>query len=505
MRRKEEKREAKRLANRKSASTSRARKKALIEEMTKDNARLRRQALILSFLPDPVVAISTDGVITFCSMQVERVLKHEVSGLIGANIEDIIVPSSRESIRRLIRDLIIAEQRALSSSVEEEENDGTGHRGENDQSEEGGSGARDSISAAAMLHEISGNSSEQNCPPLLEVKVKEGSADVAAGEDVSDSSGDPPSKNGADQSEEGGSGARDSISAAAMLHEISGNSSEQNCPPLLEVKVKEGSADVAAGEDVSDSSGDPPSKNGAKSSEMSSLTHKNSSLGPESGEDQQQPPAKKVKTCDDAAISDEMKPSTESDDSTSSAKKASANLSKNVEMCKLNKEKAEGDEQVRFAHKDDVMGASVTANNADAKLSSLMHHPKEKGDKSSTEKNLKEEKLLKLILGKQDSSSADSSSLSKTKKRSGNSSEDSGYRESNESPEESNEYPEDSSSSSSGASSGRPSSKKKREWSYPLSTNMPNELYPILTSCVFINSFQQVREHVRLHQHVTYA
>ena len=419
MRRKEEKREAKRLANRKSASTSRARKKALIEEMTKDNARLRRQALILSFLPDPVVAISTDGVITFCSMQVERVLKHEVSGLIGANIEDIIVPSSRESIRRLIRDLIIAEQRALSSSVEEE-NDGTGHRGENDQSEEGGSGARDSISAAAMLHEISGNSSEQNCPPLLEVKVKEGSADVAAGEDVSDSSGDPPSKNG------------------------------------------------------------------AKSSEMSSLTHKNSSLGPESGEDQQQPPAKKVKTCDDAAISDEMKPSTESDDSTSSAKKASANLSKNVEMCKLNKEKAEGDEQVRFAHKDDVMGASVTANNADAKLSSLMHHPKEKGDKSSTEKNLKEEKLLKLILGKQDSSSADSSSLSKTKKRSGNSSEDSGYRESNESPEESNEYPEDSSSSSSGASSGRPSSKKKREWSYPLLTNMLNELYPILISCVFI-------------------
>ena len=393
MRRKEEKREAKRLANRKSASTSRARKKALIEEMTKDNARLRRQALILSFLPDPVVAISTDGVITFCSTQVERVLKHEVSGLIGANIEDIIVPSSRESIRRLIRDLIIAEQRVLSSSVEEEENG------------------------------------------------------------------------------EGGSGARDSISAAAMLHEISGNSSEQNCPPLLEVKVKEGPADVAAGEDVSDSSGDPPSKNGAKSSEMSSLTHKNSSLGPESGEDQQQPTAKKVKTCNDAAITDETKPSTESDDSTSSAKKASANLSKNVEMCKLNKEK-EGDEQVRFGHKDDVMGASVTANNAGAKLSSLMHHPKEKGDQASTEKNLKEEKLRKLILGKQDSSSADSSSLSKTKKRSGNSSEDSGYRESNESPEESNEYPEDSSSSSSGASSGRPSSKKKREWFYPLLKNV---------------------------------
>ena len=43
--RKEKKRNAKRVANRKSASTSRARKKALVEEMTKINARLKRQAL----------------------------------------------------------------------------------------------------------------------------------------------------------------------------------------------------------------------------------------------------------------------------------------------------------------------------------------------------------------------------------------------------------------------------------------------------------------------------
>jgi len=387
MRRKEEKRHAKRLANRKSASTSRARKKALIEEMTKDNARLRRQALILSYLPDPVIAISTDGVITFCSMQVERVLKHEVSGLVGANIEDIIVPNSRESIRRLIRDLIIAEQRALSVDDDEDESC--------EGNEDGNGNNRDDSNAAAMLHEISGHSSEQNYPPLLEVKVKAG----------------------------------------------------------------QGSTEVAAGEDVSDSSGDPPSKNGqAKLSEMSSLTHKNSSLSPDSGEDQQPPSAdKEVKTSED----DQKKASTtESDDSTSSAKKASANLSKNVKMCKLNKDK-EGEEQVRFSHKDDVMGASVTANNADAKLSSLMHHPKKPkvdGDKSSAKKQPKEQVKKE----EQSSSSAGSSSLSKTKKRSGNSSEDSGYRDSNESPEESNEYPEDSSSSSSGASSERSSSRKKK-------------------------------------------
>ena len=51
-RKRETKRTAKRAANRRSASTSRARKKALVEEMTKTNARLRRQALILSLLPD---------------------------------------------------------------------------------------------------------------------------------------------------------------------------------------------------------------------------------------------------------------------------------------------------------------------------------------------------------------------------------------------------------------------------------------------------------------------
>jgi len=54
-RRKEEKRTAKRVANRKSACTSRARKKALVEEMTRTNARLKRQALILALLPDLVI------------------------------------------------------------------------------------------------------------------------------------------------------------------------------------------------------------------------------------------------------------------------------------------------------------------------------------------------------------------------------------------------------------------------------------------------------------------
>lgn len=460
MRRKEEKRHAKRLANRKSAYTSRARKKALIEEMTRDNARLRRQAMILSYLPDPVVAIRADGTITFCSMQVERVLRYDVSGLIGANIEDIIVPSSRESIRGLIRDLIMAEQRAALSEFSVEDGDEEEDIGENNRVVEdqegrgrGGEGGNDRVSN-------DGNDRENNSASTTGVPT----------------------------------------------HQVSEHySSEQSSfPPLLEVNVNAGqtSAEVAAGEDVSDSSGDPPGKKSSSqqkqqqeqannnSSEMSSLTHKNSSLcgaGGESGEDGTTAalPRQESSLSTGSSSSDNDKnskkqsnsPLTECDDSTSSENKANANLLKNVELCKLNKDK-EDDEQVRFSYKDDVMGAFVTANNADAKLSSLMHHPKEdensgsvamngRVDKNTTLMNSQKQEQLQNDSGKreeQSSSSADSSSVSKRKKRGGgNSSEDSGYRESNESPEESNEYPEDSSSSL-GESSDRSSAKKKREF-----------------------------------------
>ena len=104
--RKEKKKTAKRVANRKSASTSRARKKALVEEMTKTNARLKRQALILALLPDLVIAITTDGEITFCSAQVERVLQHQIDDLIGAKLQSLIAPNSRDTLQKLIEELV---------------------------------------------------------------------------------------------------------------------------------------------------------------------------------------------------------------------------------------------------------------------------------------------------------------------------------------------------------------------------------------------------------------
>jgi len=116
-RRKEEKRTAKRVANRKSACTSRARKKALVEEMTRTNARLKRQALILALLPDLVIAITIEGEITFCSAQVERVLRHKIEDLIGANLSHLLIPPSRAALKSLIGELAAAERAAAGSST----------------------------------------------------------------------------------------------------------------------------------------------------------------------------------------------------------------------------------------------------------------------------------------------------------------------------------------------------------------------------------------------------
>jgi PAS domain S-box-containing protein len=102
----EKKKNAKRVANRKSASTSRARKKALVEEMTKINARLKRQALILALLPDLVITTTPEGEITFCSAQVERILQYKPEDLLGAKLYDLVVPSSREALKCLTEELI---------------------------------------------------------------------------------------------------------------------------------------------------------------------------------------------------------------------------------------------------------------------------------------------------------------------------------------------------------------------------------------------------------------
>jgi hypothetical protein len=153
--RKEAKRNAKRLANRKSASSSRARKKALVQEMTELNARLKRQALILALLPDLVITINVEGVITFCSAQVERVLHHGIDDIVGAKLEDLLVPSSRDKLNRLVMGLVASEKMAAMGA------EGGDAAGENSNSGADQAMGNNKMSAKGSGHGASGTESER--------------------------------------------------------------------------------------------------------------------------------------------------------------------------------------------------------------------------------------------------------------------------------------------------------------------------------------------------------
>lgn len=185
-RRKEAKKTAKRLANRKSASSSRARKKALVQEMTELNARLKRQAQILALLPDLVITINLEGVITFCSAQVERVLHHNTDDIVGAKLADLLVPSSRDKLNRLVTQLVASEQMAIlgvAAATGAVLGGGGAHESGNDTEQalgnasnaEGGSAAVNSgpenASEVAIVSEPSFPMS------VVKVKAKDGSSD----------------------------------------------------------------------------------------------------------------------------------------------------------------------------------------------------------------------------------------------------------------------------------------------------------------------------------------
>lgn len=297
---------------------------------------------MLSYIPDPVIALDLNGKIKFCSVQMERVLQHRLDDLIGASIEHICVPKSRGTIRRLIRDLVTAEQLAAGGEGLDRGND-----------------SGDSSNDTNFLSRRSDQSF-----PLLEVNVDDAHA-IGSGENVSDSSsGGVPSKDGKQTK-----------------------------------RHKDGS-----------------DKSNSRST-MSSLTQKSSSFFSEASamKNNKEPLAKKSKPNENGSAS-------------TSNSKASGGIGMNV---------------------DDVMGSSVTANNAEAKLSSLIHYPKEEQEQGSDD-NMKPppERMRQevqphihekhrgagaVLAQKQDSRSSSSNESQREQRDGQNSSEDSGYRESNES------------------------------------------------------------------------
>lgn len=300
-RRKEEKKTAKRVANRRSACTSRARKKALVEEMTRTNAKLKRQALILSLLPDLVVAITVEGEITFCSAQVERVLRHSVNDLVGSNLMDILLPASKEALQHLISMLVIAEANEMNSKTGRNKDDN------------GGS----SSSSAGSSNDVA-IVSEQSFP-LSVVKVM------------------GPNKNSPKKSTSNGNNATNSSS--------NGSSDEKGKNNLTNLSLGNSSSQSGSDEDRA-----------ARSNQSSTGNNRSSGI-----DDSTASPQAGGTTCDET--------------SSSEAKlRASEALNRNVQHHKdqLCKDKMERNTK----HTDDVTGASVTANNADARLSSLQHCPR---------------------------------------------------------------------------------------------------------------------------------
>jgi PAS fold. len=359
----EQKRAAKRIANRKSACTSRARKKALVAEMTNMNAKLRRQAIILSLLPDLVIAIKEDGTITFCSAQVERVLRHKVEDMIGANIDDLLIPSSRIELASLVEKLVTAEKVAYED---------LGKEGD----ESGRSSNSGNIFEAAIVSEQSDHF------PLSVVKVK---SHTREGE-----------SNGTSDSSRNGV-------ADATLPRVGTQSS-------LTIT------------------------NQSNSDNSSNRVGNNSSTG--SGANDARTQRGNGNSDLDSSSSSEPKNLT----------KANEALNRNVrfhnEQLKIKDAK-----KISVSHKDDVTGDSVTANNADARLSSLM------------KVGVKENKLPVNMEALEDNSSSSSTDSllagvedrqKKRKREEPNASDDSGYRESGES----DPSREDSASSTSDASNG---------------------------------------------------
>jgi hypothetical protein len=368
-----------------SASTSRARKKALVEEMTRTNERLRRQAMILSLLPDLVIAITTEGEITFCSAQVERVLQHEIDDLVGAKLHNLLTHTSRDDLSTLIKELVSSDKSRASR-----ERRGTKRR----------------------------MSDQRNSSDTTESK--------AGGETANGNSHVSSSSRSAHHS---GIGA----SAVAIVSELSFPLS------VVEVQSKQSARAPAETNENSDSS----ASNGGKQP-MSSLTNSLSPTASSSGEDDgargggyrgsvraaSLSNGKRLPSGDDSSLSSEAK----------NMRKANENLDRNVRCYNkrmmgdiINKNKSDS------GPKDDVTGASVTANNATARLSSLIHVPepsKTKEDKSSRYESIGDQ-----------SSSDDSLLVGVEEKKGGNASDDSGYRESNDSREETSSSESDTSKS----------------------------------------------------------
>mmetsp|Transcript_35743 Transcript_35743/g.47170 ORF Transcript_35743/g.47170 Transcript_35743/m.47170 type:complete len:354 (+) Transcript_35743:105-1166(+) len=114
----EEKLRSKRLSNRKSARVSRARKKAIEEELTRTNEEMKLYAKVLDLLPDPTLSVDKSGRILYVSSACTRQLKASSQELLGDDLSNWLAPDFKEAIFKHIADLFSTNEQACLENPE---------------------------------------------------------------------------------------------------------------------------------------------------------------------------------------------------------------------------------------------------------------------------------------------------------------------------------------------------------------------------------------------------
>jgi transcriptional regulator with PAS, ATPase and Fis domain len=108
----EDKKLAKRAANRLSAHLSRKRKKMFIDDLTAENTDLRRKVQILQTIPDLIVVFDSSGCISFISQSVSTLLDITYQELEGTSFWNCLAEDSVKIIKSAFMDAL-AEKRKL--------------------------------------------------------------------------------------------------------------------------------------------------------------------------------------------------------------------------------------------------------------------------------------------------------------------------------------------------------------------------------------------------------
>jgi PAS domain S-box-containing protein len=113
----EDKKQAKRAANRLSAHLSRKRKKLLIDDLKDENVELRRKEQILRSIPDLIVVFDSSGCISFISHSVTRFMNFNAEELEDTSFWDRLTEESVRLIKSAFMDALAVKRHSDEDST----------------------------------------------------------------------------------------------------------------------------------------------------------------------------------------------------------------------------------------------------------------------------------------------------------------------------------------------------------------------------------------------------